>query len=178
METVLPYMYMTNPYTIYRRETLVPSIQVYHVMLVVYNVRDYFSLPVHGHSQVADIANRKIATCNQLTDTDSSHAAEAAFTSETFNSSQSSFSFSPSVNSQYIDCLSVSLSVARLSAHAEPVPTTSQRKRRYICKQCTCKHWSHVHWLRPDDLLFLPCTSVHWLRPDDLTHCGGSDNYR
>ena len=159
---------------------MVPSIQVYRVMLVVYIVRDLITshYPCTGITQVAGIANRKITTCNQLADTESSYAAEAAFTSETFNSSQSSFSFSPSVNSQYIDCLSVSLSVARLSAHAEPVPTTSQRKRRYICKQCTCKHWSHVHWLRPDDLLFLPCTSVHWLRPDDLTHCGGSDNYR
>ena len=105
METALPYMYITNPYTIYRRETLVPSIQfqVYHVMLVVYNVRDLITshYPCTGITQVADIANRKITTCNQLTDTDSSHAAEAAFTSETFNSSQPSSPFSRSVNSIY-----------------------------------------------------------------------------
>ena len=43
---------------------------------------DYFSLPVHGITQVAGIANRKITTCNQLTDTDNSHAAEPAFTPE------------------------------------------------------------------------------------------------
>ena len=89
-------MYISNPYTIYRRVTLVSSIQVYRVMLVVYIVRDLITshYPCTGITQVAGIANRKITTCNQLTDTDSSHAAEAAFTSETFNSSQSSFPFS------------------------------------------------------------------------------------
>lgn len=109
METALPYMYIPNLNTIYRRETLVPSIQVYHVMLVVYIVRDLITshYPCTGITQGAGIANRKITTCNQLKDTDSSYAAEAAFTSETFNSSQSSFPFNRSVNSQYIGCLSV-----------------------------------------------------------------------
>ena len=50
METALPYMYITNPYTIYRRETLVPSIQVYHVLLVVYNVRDLITSHYSGVS--------------------------------------------------------------------------------------------------------------------------------
>ena len=106
-------MYISNPYTIYRRVTLVSSIQVYRVMLVVYIVRDLITshYPCTGITQVAGIANRKITTCNQLIDTDSSHAAETAFTSETFNSSQSSFPFSRSVNSQYLGCLSVRLSV-------------------------------------------------------------------
>ena len=116
METALPYMYITNPYTIYRRETLVPSIQVYHVMLVVYNVRDLITshYPCTGITQVAGIANRKITTCNQLTDTESSYAAEAAFTSETFNSSQSSFPFSHSCE----------LAIYRLSACQSVCGTT------------------------------------------------------
>ena len=113
---------------------------------------DYFSLPVHGHHTsnittvstllVADIANRKITTCNQLTDTltDSSHAAEAAFTSETFNSSQPSSPFSRSVNSIYRLSVCQSVCLWHVCLHmAEPVPTTSQRKRRYTCKQRTCK---------------------------------------
>ena len=82
-------MYISNPYTIYRRVTLVSSIQVYRVMLVVYIVRDLITshYPCTGITRVAGIANRKITTCNQLTDTESSYATEAAFTSETFNSS-------------------------------------------------------------------------------------------
>ena len=136
---------------------------------------DYFSLPVHGITQVAGIANRKITTCNQLTDTDSSHAAEAAFTSETFNSSQSSFPFSQSANSQYIGCLSVCGTTVctclnlyrqhrsvRGAIPASSVPVSSAASVR-----------SHVTSPGLVDTL-----AVHWLRPDDLTRCGGSDNYR
>ena len=140
---------------------------------------DYSSLPVHGHHTISDIANRKITTCNQLTDTltDSSHAAEAAFTSETFNSSQPASPFSRSVNSIYL--LSVCQSVCgtivctwlnlyrqhrsvRGAIHVSSVPVSSAASVR-----------SHVTSPGLVDTL-----AVHWLRPNDLTRCGGSDNYR
>ena len=130
--------------------------------------------PCTGITQVEGIANRKITTCNQLADTESSYAAEAAFTSETFNSSQSPFPFNQFVNSQHIGCLSVYgttvctwLNLCRQhrsvrgAIPASSVPVSSAAPvRSHVTSPGLTDTWA-----------------VHWLRPDDLTHCG-SDNYR